>query len=91
MVSTPIKTLGLRRLGLAPVDMWRSRVMHRDIGRHQGAPTILRRLCDRNSLDPPILVASLARSFLHYNYSRCMGAYRIVDISIGSHINVLAY
>ena len=49
-----------RLLGLAPVASGRSRVMDRDIGRRQGALTIPRRLCDRKSRDPPILVASLA-------------------------------
>ena len=61
---------------LAPVARGRSRVMDRDICRRQGALTILRRLCNRKSRDPPILVASLAWSLEHYNYScACQSLY----------------
>ena len=66
------KKLGLRRLGLVPVARGRSRGVHRDICRRQGALTIPRRLCDRKSLDPPILVASFDRSFPLLNYWRIL-------------------
>ena len=54
--------------------------MHRDIGRRQGALTIPRRLCDRKSRDPPILVTSLAWSFLHYNYSSRIIHNEVIDV-----------
>ena len=46
----------------------RSRGVHRDICRRQGALTIPRRLCNRKSLDPPIMVATFDRSFPLLNY-----------------------
>ena len=66
----PMKKLGLRRLGLAPVARGRSRVTDRVIDRRQGALRIHRRLCDRKSRDPHLLVPSFTWSFRLINYSR---------------------
>ena len=60
--------VGLRRLGLTPVVRGRSMVTDRVIYRRKGALRIPRRICDRKSRDPHLLVPSFAWSFRFINY-----------------------
>ena len=63
--------VGVTMVRVSSSRQGRSRVTDRIIDRRHGALRIPRRLCDRKSRDPHLLVTSFTWSFRLFNYSRC--------------------